>query len=41
MITGSGGDDHAERDRRRAAVVEAATRLAAGPPVATAKRKSR
>ena len=31
MITGSGGDDRAERDRRRATVVAAATRLAAGP----------
>lgn len=31
MITGSGGDDRAERGRRRAAVVEAATRIATRP----------
>src|SRR5258708_3825174 len=31
MSPGAGGDDRAERDRRRGAVVEAATRLAAGP----------
>jgi AcrR family transcriptional regulator len=31
MITGSSGEDRAERENRRAAVVEAATRIAAGP----------